>query len=109
MPAFGIAQVRSVTIGPDIARYLQRIDSTLAPFGGRFLAHGAEAEVLEGNWEGAVVILEFPDLEHARAWYNSPGYQEILPLRTQNGDTTVILVDGVPPGYKATDLLEKMR
>ena len=109
MTAFGIAQVRSVTIGPDIARYLHHIDSTLAPFGGRFLVHGAEAEVLEGNWEGAVVILEFPDLEHARAWYNSPGYQEILPLRTQNGDTTVILVDGVPPGYKATDLSEKMR
>jgi uncharacterized protein (DUF1330 family) len=71
--AFGIAQVRSATIGPDIARYLQRIDSTLAPFGGRFLAHGAEAEVLENDWEGQVVILEFPDLEHARGVVQLPG------------------------------------
>jgi uncharacterized protein (DUF1330 family) len=107
--AFGIAQVRSVRLGPDIARYLRRLDSTLAPYRGRLLVHGATAEVLEGDWHGSVVILEFPDLDHARAWYNSPDYQQILPLRTENSDTTVILVDGVRPGYRATELLESLR
>jgi uncharacterized protein (DUF1330 family) len=105
--AFGIAQLRSVRMGPDIARYLQRIDSTLVPFQGRVLVHGAKAEVLEGDWRGAVVVLEFPDLEHARAWYNSPGYQQILPLRTENADSTVIFVDGVRPGYRAIELLAR--
>jgi uncharacterized protein (DUF1330 family) len=37
-----------VTIGPAIAEYLERIDATLAPFGGRFAGHGGEVEVLEG-------------------------------------------------------------
>ncbi len=107
MSAFGIAQLRSVKMGPDIARYLQRIDLTLAPFQGRFLVHGAKAEVLEGDWHGSVVVLEFPDLEHARAWYSSPGYQQILPLRTKNADSTVIFVDGVGPGYRAIELLAR--
>ena len=37
-----------MTIGPAIAEYLERIDATLAPSGGRFAVHGGEAEVLEG-------------------------------------------------------------
>jgi len=46
-----------------------------------------------------VVIIEFPDTEKARAWYDSPAYQEILLLRTDNIEGEAILVDGVAPGY----------
>jgi hypothetical protein len=48
----------------------------------------------------------FPTWTHARAWYHSPDYQQILPLRTENPDTTSILVDGVRPGHRATELLK---
>jgi uncharacterized protein (DUF1330 family) len=42
------------------------------------------------------VILEFPSYEQAQAWYRSPEYQEIIPLRQQHGrNGALILVDGV--------------
>ena len=38
MPAYAIAHLESVTIGPHIVEYLQGIDATLAPYGGRSMA-----------------------------------------------------------------------
>lgn len=52
MPAYAVAHMRQVTMGPAIVEYLQRIDATLEPFGGRFIVHGGEFEVLEGTWPG---------------------------------------------------------
>ena len=49
MSAYAIAHMRHVTMGPAVVEYLQRIDATLAPFGGRFIVHGGEVEVLEGD------------------------------------------------------------
>lgn len=105
MNAYAIAHLRTVQVGPDIVRYLERIDATLEPFGGRFLVHGNPPEVREGEWPGHVIVIQFPDRERATAWYESPEYQEILPLRTDNAEGTAILVDGVAPGYRAIDSL----
>lgn len=63
MPAYAVANLHSVTFGPAITSYLRRIDDTLAPFDGRFLVHGAKADVMEGQLVGDLVIVEFPDLE----------------------------------------------
>jgi uncharacterized protein (DUF1330 family) len=103
--AYAIAHIRELTFNDQIREYLERIDATLAPFSGRFLVHGGNIEEAEGSWPGHLVILEFPDRDHARAWYDSPAYQEILPLRTRNSEGAAILVDGVPGGYRATDML----
>ena len=58
-----------------------------------------ELEIKEGEWPGTLVIIRFPSIEDARAWYDSPAYQEILHLRTDHiaGDT--LLVEGVPDDY----------
>jgi uncharacterized protein (DUF1330 family) len=71
MPAYAVAHMRQVTMGPPIVEYLERIDATLAPFGGRFIVHGGETEVLEGSWPGFVIVIEFADTGRARAWYRS--------------------------------------
>jgi uncharacterized protein (DUF1330 family) len=71
MPAYAVAHMRRVTMGPAIVEYLERIDATLAPFGGHFTVHGGDFELLEGAWPGNLIVIEFPDREHARAWYNS--------------------------------------
>ena len=93
-------------MGPDIVEYLERIDATLEPFGGRFLIHGGPADVREGDWPGDLIVIEFPDRERAAGWYESPAYQEILPLRTRNADGTAIIVDGVGADHRATDILD---
>jgi uncharacterized protein (DUF1330 family) len=99
MPAFGLAHLRTPQINADVLEYLERIQATLDPYGGRFRVHGASVEVLEGSWPGTVVIIEFPGIDEARAWYESPSYQAILPLRTTHIDGDVIIVEGVAPGY----------
>ena len=91
--------------GPDITKYLRLIDATLEPFEGRFLVHGAGPEVVEGSLEGDIVIIEFPSLDSARGWYHSDGYQEIAPFRVENSTSTVVFIDGVPAGHRATDVL----
>jgi uncharacterized protein (DUF1330 family) len=105
MPAYAVAHMRQVTMGPPIVEYLERIDATLAPFGGHFIVHGGDFELLEGSWPGNLIVIEFPDREQARAWYDSPAYQAIVTLRTDNSDSDVIMIDGVDRDHKATDVL----
>ena len=74
MSAYAVAHMRQVTMGPPIVEYLERIDATLAPFGGHFIVHGGDFELLEGGWPGNLIVIEFPDRAQASAWYGSPAY-----------------------------------
>lgn len=105
MSAFAVGFFEEVRMGPEIARYLEEIDATLALFGGRFRVHGAEPEFVEGDVKGHLVMIEFPDLEKARAWYRSDAYQAILPLRLRNTKGFALLVPGVAANYRAANLL----
>lgn len=111
MTAYAIAHLRP-TDGPvedEVLSYIERIQATMKPYGGRFLVHGAEAEVVEGAWPGALVIIGFPGTEEAHAWYASPAYQEILPLRTRHLVGDAVIVAGVGPEYDASATAAAMR
>ncbi|MET8379788.1 DUF1330 domain-containing protein [Streptomyces microflavus] len=111
MTAYAIAHLRPAD-GPvedEVLSYIERIQATMEPYGGRFLVHGAEVEVVEGVWPGALVVIGFPGTEEIRAWYASPAYQEILPLRTRHIDGDVIIVPGVGPEYDASATAAAMR
>jgi uncharacterized protein (DUF1330 family) len=101
MPAYAIANLTNVDLNAEVVRYIATIDETLIPFDGRFLVHGSKPEVIEGEWSDWTVIIAFPDLKRAHAWYRSRAYQEILPLRTENSDGATIIVEGVDEGYRA--------
>ncbi|MET9056099.1 DUF1330 domain-containing protein [Streptomyces bacillaris] len=111
MTAYAIAHLRPAD-GPvhdEVLSYIERIQATMEPYGGRFLVHGAEVEVVEGEWPGALVLVAFPGVEEIRAWYASPAYQEILPLRTRHFDGDVVIVPGVGPEYDAPATAAAMR
>ena len=108
MTAYAIAHLRDVDVNAEIVDYIKLIDETLVPFGGRFLIHGVTPEVMEEPWEGDFVVIAFPDIDAARNWYVSPGYQAILPLRTRNSRSAALIIDGVPDDYRATDFLAKL-
>ena len=72
MPAYAIAHLRSVDVGPEIVEYLDRIDATLEPFGGRFIIHGATPEVLEDAFPGVLVVIEFPTARPRRRGTHRP-------------------------------------
>jgi uncharacterized protein (DUF1330 family) len=64
--------------------------------GGRFLARGGATEVLEGDRvPHRTVILEFPDMQTARAWYDSPAYVEARHAREGAGVGSFVAVEGV--------------
>ncbi|MBT2470591.1 DUF1330 domain-containing protein [Streptomyces sp. ISL-66] len=99
MPAYGFAHLRSRRNHSDVIEYLQRIQATLDPFAGRFVIHGPPTQVVEGTWPGSMVLIEFPGVAEARAWYASPDYQAILHLRTDHIEGDLLLIDGVGPNY----------
>ena len=107
MNTYAIAHLKSVHWNGDVVSYVRQIDQTLAPYGGVFRIHGANPEVTEGEFPGHIVLIEFPSMEQARAWYASDAYQQILPLRTRHSDGVAALIEGLPDGYRAVDLLAK--
>ena len=75
--------------------YAEKVGAILKAHGGKPIANNAP-DSLEGDWAPKrVVILEFPDAEAVRKWYNSPEYQEIIPLRTRAAEDSLILVEGL--------------
>lgn len=110
MTAYGIAFLRNPQPHhPEVLEYLERIQDTLDPYGGRFLVHGGKLDVREGSGPGALVVIEFPDLGRARAWYDSGPYQEILPLRTNNIEGDILLAEGVEPGHDSAKMAARLR
>lgn len=107
---YAIAVLRDIRFGTDMIAYLQAIDATLEPYGGRFVVHQPGPTIVEGELSGrsAVIVIAFPDRASAQGWYDSPAYQAILPLRTSSSSGLAMLVDGVPAGYSATRGLEVM-
>ena len=106
MTSYAVGILKQVKMGPPIVEYLQRIDATLAPYDGHFIVHGGEPAVLEGTSPGTLIVIEFPDRSRAEDWYASPAYQAILPLRTENSESTVFMIDGVDRDHLATDVLQ---
>jgi uncharacterized protein (DUF1330 family) len=94
MPAYVILDI-DVTDPDEYEGYRQRSGAIADQYGGRFLVRGGGPRTVEGDWAPSrIVVLEFPSSEAARAWYDSPEYQEILPLRQGAAESRAILVDG---------------
>ena len=95
-PAYVVAEVH-VTDPAGFSEYLKALPATLAPYHAKTLARGL-ADTKEGAPpDGNVVILVFDSLKDANAWYASPAYQTIIPLRQKSATTRVYILDGVAP------------
>ncbi|GAB2636850.1 DUF1330 domain-containing protein [Kribbella swartbergensis] len=109
MTAYVIAHLQDAAPHPEIAEYIERLPATFEPYGGRYLVHARQHEVMEGNWPGSVVMIGFPGTAEARAWWDSPGYQEVAPLRARHIEGDIILVEGVPEDYVPTAAVKALR
>lgn len=95
MPAYVIADVE-ITDPAGFEEYRRQVPATIEKYGGRFLVRGGQHETLEGDWRPhRLVVLEFPSLEAARRWYDSPEYREPKALRLKTSRGRVVLVEGV--------------
>lgn len=95
MSAYLIANV-DVTDPDAYAEYRKGVAATLEPFGGRFLARGGRAEVLDGSYGAKrLVIIEFPDVDRVKTWWNSPAYRPLRELRERASRGDFLIVEGV--------------
>ena len=96
MPVYVVAQGR-IEDREMLDEYVAKVIPTIQSAGGRILGFDESPEVVEGEVaHPRTVILEFQSREAFRAWYDSPGYQAILPLRLRSTPGTLIVVDGLP-------------
>lgn len=95
MPAYIIVDVE-ITDPKEYEEYKKHTPGSLVPFDGKFLTRGGAVETLEGDWKpGRLVILEFPSVDKAKAWWNSPGYAPAKLIRQRASNTQMIVVDGI--------------
>jgi uncharacterized protein (DUF1330 family) len=75
--------------------YRSRTGAIVERHGGRFIVRGGAVHHLEGEpWAQRLVIIQFPNLSAARGFYDSPEYQEIIPLRTRVSEGALLIVEG---------------
>jgi uncharacterized protein (DUF1330 family) len=95
--AYIVARIQ-VTDWDRYGEYVKHTPRVIAQFGGRFIVRGGEMAVLEGPDDGLRnVIIEFPSLDQAKAFYASPEYAAVKALREGAGTGTFVAVDGYDP------------
>ena len=95
MPAYVIVDV-NVHDPEGYAEYRQLSGASVQQYGGQFLVRGGAVEVAEGDWQpGRFVVIQFPSMEQAKTWYNSPEYTHARAIRQRYSDGRLFFVEGV--------------
>ena len=94
MAAYVLVEVE-VTDPATYEEYKQLTPATLVAYGGKFIVRGGAFETLEGDWKpNRVVVLEFPTVEQAKTWWNSPEYSKAKAIRQRAANTRMIVLEG---------------
>lgn len=95
MPAYLVFIKEREHDGAAMAEYSAKAGPSLAGHTAKPLAYYGAIETLEGPEAAGSVIIEFPDMDAARAWYQSPAYMQARALRFAGADYRVFLTQGL--------------
>jgi uncharacterized protein (DUF1330 family) len=95
-PAYLIAHVQ-VTDADGWKQYIAALPGTMAPYHVKTLSR-AQPVALDASTPpgGSTVILAFNSMDDLKAWWNSPAYQAIIPLREKSAKSVVYALPGLP-------------
>lgn len=94
MAAYVISEVE-VLDEEHMREYRDLAAASIAEHGGKYLARGADAVVVEGAATNRkIVIVEFPSMQQAKQWYTSASYARALKVRNKALDRRLIFVEG---------------
>src|SRR5258708_40271926 len=97
MPAgYVVAEVAIHDMDVFTKEYGPKLPATLQPYGGKFLVAGGKLTALEGDTPQRFVIIAFGSVDKARAWYDSPAYQELVAVRKKVSTANLFIAEGVP-------------
>lgn len=92
-PAYYMSEFE-LTDPEGIRPYSAAVESTFIPFGGRYVVRGGNVTSLEGEPTKRVIVIAFPSMQQAQAWYDSPRYREIMPIRHKSARSRVFIMEG---------------
>ena len=94
MPKGYIVVTEDIKDPEGFQKYMKAAAATMTA-GVGILAVDPKPEVLEGDWGGQSIIMEFDSVEAAREWYHSPEYQAAAVLRSAAADCKVAILRGL--------------
>jgi uncharacterized protein (DUF1330 family) len=95
MAAYIIVEIE-ITDPVGYEEYKKQAAATVAQYGGKYIVRGGACETVEGGWNPKrIVVLQFDNIERARAWLKSPEYVEPRKQRHRTAKTRMILVEGM--------------
>lgn len=97
-PAKGYIIMRSIVKDDaQLRQYGAAVIPLAQEFGGRFAIVSNAPQAAEGAPDlRRIVVLEFPSLAQAQAFWNSPRYAEVKKLRANAAEVDAIIVEGRP-------------
>ncbi|GAA3656397.1 DUF1330 domain-containing protein [Nonomuraea antimicrobica] len=97
MPAYVIVGVDVLDHETALA-YAAPAQQSILSHGGRYLVAGPTSDAVEGAWDfSRLLIIEFPDLDRAREWYDSPEYRRAREIRKDAARVRMLFAEGTPP------------
>lgn len=104
VPAYMVVRVNVRNHEEYVQRYGMPVVAMFEKINADVVALSTAPKVLEGEWGGNLtVVIRFPSMATAEAWYDSPEYQPLKELRT--GELTdggsVVFVEGFDPSARA--------
>lgn len=79
--------------------YIPPATETVEDHDGTVLVGDNDPDVIEGEWNhNMTVVIEFPSVEEAQAWYKDPEYEEVKPIRHEACEyATAVICPGFSP------------
>ncbi len=95
MSAYVIVRV-SVSDPAQYEKYKALSPAAIEEHGGSFVVRGGASEVLEGEPDDRrIVVVQFPTVEDAKAFYNSESYTHAREVRAGAAEMEVVVVEGL--------------
>ncbi len=95
MPAYLIAEI-DIADTAAYEEYRKLTPGAVAAYGGKFIVRGGTVDSKEGGWKpNRLVVVEFPSMEKARKFYDSPEYAPALAIRLKAAKSRLILAEGL--------------
>jgi uncharacterized protein (DUF1330 family) len=95
MSAYFIVDQIEVTDPDTMKTYSAGVMDTVRDYGGKPVVRGGDFEVREGDWQPRrIIVLEFPDMERLKTWYDGPEYADLKAMRLASSRSNAIMVEG---------------
>ncbi|WP_051390266.1 DUF1330 domain-containing protein [Bradyrhizobium sp. Ec3.3] len=97
--AFVIIERTETTASETIQNEYAKLAREILPrYGGRYLARSQNNLLLEGAGSApcCMAILQFPNLDAVRSWYESPENQSAAKVRQSGAKFRIVAIDGLP-------------